>query len=62
MNIVIEKNGKQVMELCEIYLGCGISQFAIKCDSVLRIITAERFVNILNAASKSGCDIFDYRF
>lgn len=62
MNIVIEKNGKQIAELCEIYLGYGISQFTIKCGTVQQVISAERVLSILDTARQNGCEIFCYSF
>lgn len=62
MSIIIEKNGKKVMELCVLDLGqCAIVK---RYDNgiVHTIISAEKFASILNRADEGGYDIFDYDF
>lgn len=62
MGIIIEKNGKKVMELCVLDLGqCAIVK---RYDNgiVYTIISAEKFASILDKADDNGCDIFDYCF
>lgn len=58
MSIVIEKNGKKVLELCILDLG----QCAIKRNGYYTIISAEKFASILDRANEGGYDIFDYDF
>ena len=62
MGIIIEKNGKKVMELCVL----GLCQCAIKHNvnngCYYTIISAEKFASILDRADDNGCDIFDYCF
>ena len=56
MGIIIEKNGKKVIELCVLDLG----MCAIKRNGYYTIISAEKFASILNRADEGGYDIFDY--
>lgn len=58
MNIVIQKNGKNVLELCVLDLG----QCAIKRKGYYTIISAEKFASILDRANEGGYDVFDYTF
>ena len=62
MSIIIEKNGKKVMELCVLDLGqCAIKR-NVNNSCCYTIISAEKFASILDRADDNGCDIFDYCF
>ena len=62
MSIIIEKNGKKVMELCVLDLGqCAIKR-NVNNGCYYTIISAEKFASILDRADEGGYDIFDYDF
>lgn len=61
MNIIIKKNGKQVMELAQDDGICAIVK-QYENGMVYTVISAEKFASILDRADKGGCDIFDYDF
>ena len=62
MSIIIEKNGKKVLELCRMYEGSGVFLHAIKRNGYYSIISAEKFASILDRADEGGYNIFDYVF
>ena len=62
MGIIIEKNGKKVLELCVLELGQCAIKHNVNNGCYYTIISAEKFASILDRADDNGCDIFDYRF
>lgn len=61
MNIIIKKNGKQVMELAQDDGICAIVK-RYENGIVHTVISAEKFASILDRADEGGYDIFDYDF
>lgn len=57
--IIIEKDGKQVMELVQDGGVCAIVK-QYENGAVHHVISAEEFASILDRADENGCDIFDY--
>ena len=54
MSIIIEKNGKKVMELCVLYLGqCAIKR-NVNNGCYYTIISAEKFASVLDRADDNG--------
>ena len=61
MNIIIEKNGKQVMELAQNGGICAIVK-RYENGMVYTVISSEKFASILDRADEGDYDIFDYDF
>ena len=61
MNIIIKKNGKQVMELAQDNGICAIVK-RYENGMVYTVISAEKFASILDRADEGDYDIFDYDF
>ena len=57
--IIIEKDGKQIMELAQDDGVCAIVK-RYGNGAVHHVISAEKFASILDKADENGCDIFDY--
>ena len=61
MNIIIKKNGKQVMELAQDNGICAIVK-RYENGMVYTVISVEKFASILDRADEGDYDIFDYDF
>ena len=61
MNVIIKKNGKQVMELAQDDGICAIVK-RYENGMVYTVISAEKFASILDRADEGGYDIFAYDF
>lgn len=59
--IIIEKEGRQLMELASHDNGiCAIVKRCANNGIVETVISADEFASILDRADDNGCDIFDY--